>query len=313
MRVLIVENEVVVARAIASALESRGHRVQVALDAEAAFSLPVPEVLIADPEMRGLSGLDLLARYRRQGQSPRSVFISANPSLESCQRALRLGASEFLSKPFRLDELVKAVECEDQASVPLFEETYSTSATCVETVLRDLAAFALRHGVGPTCRARCCTAVGEIVENVCRHAYAADGGELRVTATVDARDLIVTIADDGIGVDTAEVVTEHLSVSGGLTRAAALAENLEIVGGENGRTTVTLHFGAYRVDYAGEQLADLTELDFLTPETSREVLATLECEGGERFFQLPPSLAVVIGRLLAKPDPQRAIAQALRS
>jgi CheY-like chemotaxis protein len=313
MRVLIVENEHVVAKAMSYALESRGHRVDIANSIEAALALSTPEVLIADPERPGLSGLDLLERYRRQGLAPRTVFVSSEPSLESCRRALRLGASEFLSKPFRLEELVRAVELETGSPEALFEETYITSKSCVEVAMRDLAAFALRQGIAPTCRARCCTALGELLDNVCRHAYLVPGGELRVTATIDRRDLIVTVSDDGVGVDACELAIDFMSIGGGLARASALAEDLEIQTGLPRGTTVTLRFGAYLVDYGDEVRADLTELDFLTPDTSREILNTLEFEDGEQFFQLPPSLAVVIGRLLAKPDPRRLIAQAFRS
>ena len=44
-----------------------------------------------------------------------------------------------------------------------------------------------------------------------------------------------------------------------------------------------------------------------------EVLRTLGTVEGSGFLQLPPSLAVVVGRLLAGPDPRRLVAQALRS
>lgn len=313
MRVLIVESEVVVARAMACALESRGHQVDVAAHVEIALALGFPDALIADPELSGLSGLDLLEQYHRQGHRPRAVFITSTPSLESCQRALRLGASEFLSKPFRLDDLIQAVELEDHRPQSLFERSYECHEGVITTVQRDVAAFALRHGISPTCRARCSTAIGELVENVQRHAYPLSSGEFRITATLDPRELIVTVVDEGVGLDPSDVAVEHLSVQGGLARAAALAERIDIRRNGTQGAAITLHFGASLVDYGGDQLADFTEHDFLSPETAREILATLACDGGANFFQLPPSLAVVIGRLLAAPNPQRSSAQALRS
>ena len=313
MNILIVEDEAVVANAMAGALRARGHEVSIAIRAQDALALPRPEVLIADPEMAGLTGLDLLETYRRAGRAPRTVFVSAAPSLESCRRALRLGAAEFLSKPFRLEELVRAVEGEVAPNRPLFDRGYSASTKTLEVCLRDVAAFALRHDVGPTCRARCCTALGELIENVIQHAYPREAGSLQLTATVDERELVVTVSDFGVGCDLERELPGHLVREGGLARAAALSEKLECIGGPGLGTTVSMVFDARRVDFAGDEAADLTELDFLDPQTTREVLHTLRLAGGEGFLQLPPSLAVVIGRLLAGPDPRRIIAQALRS
>lgn len=313
MQVLIVEEEPSVANAMTFALESRGHTVVVARDAQAALNLARPDVLIADPELPGFSGLDLLEEYGHGGVSPRTIFVASEPSLESCRRALRLGAAEFLSKPFRLEELVRAVEAKHAESRSIFEETYAVGEHVVELCSRDLAAFALRRGVGPTCRARACSALGEVIENVRLHAYPMGEGSLRMTATIDERDLIVTIIDDGIGLDAALVATDIMTDGGGLARVSALAEDLDVRGEFGVGTTVQLRFGVYTVDYAGENQADLTELDFLTPDTTRQILATLEMEGAESFFQLTPSLAVVIGRLLAGPDPERLAAQVLRS
>jgi CheY-like chemotaxis protein len=313
MRVLIVENEIVVARAMASALESRGHQVVVAKTVELALSLSTPEVLIADAELPGLSGLDLLERYRREGHAPRTVFISNEPSLESCRRALRLGAAEFLSKPFRLEELVNAVELDKNSQTAFFEESYQTTDANIGIALRDVAAFALRQGISPTCRARVCTALGEIIENVMDHAYPASLSTYEVRAVLDGRDLVVTVNDQGIGFDTSKVTVDYMSTSGGLARAASLAESVELASEPGRLTAVTMRFGAYLIDYNGADQVDLSEMDFFTPDTSREILNTLACDGGESFFQLSPALAVVIGRMLAGPDTKRLAAQALRS
>jgi len=311
MRVLIVESELVVARALAAALESRGHDVDVARRAEEALALTPPEVLIADPELPGLTGLDLLERYRRRGFAPRTVFLSARPSLESCRRALRLGASEFLSKPFRLEELVQAVETEGCLEGARLQRSYAATLPSVEQAQLDLAAFATGRGIGPSCRARACTALGEVVENVVRHAYPCRSGELEVDAEIEGRDLLVMVSDAGVGVDGVELGTEHLCADGGLSRAAALTEGLE-VRTEDGRTRVRMRFGAYRVAYA-QASTDLSEHDYLSPQTTRDLLALLREGGSAEALQLSPALAVVAGRLLADPDPRRAVAHALRS
>ncbi len=313
MQILIVEREVVAARAVADALQSRGHEVAVVASAQEALKKERPEVLIAAEELAGPSGLDLLEEYRRVGHEPHTIFVSASPSLESCQRALRLGAKEFLAKPFRLEDLLRAVEVEPAPALGLFERTYPARPHTLRACLRDVAAFAMQRGVGPSCRARCCTALGEVIENVIDHAYPFEQGELRITATVDERELVVTVTDWGVGCDADQTIRECLMDGGGLTRATALSEDLDLAGGLGLGTTVSMSFDARVVDLAGPERADLTELDFLEPDTSSEVLRTLGAAEGSDFLQLPPSLAVVVGRLLAGPDPRRLVAQALRS
>jgi CheY-like chemotaxis protein len=303
MDILIVEDQVVIAQAMASALESRGHAVRIAGTAELALTLPRPEVLITDMHLGGLTGLDLLLEYKRQGVVPRTIFVTGDATLQSCRDAFRHGASEFLSKPFRLEELVQAVE------------TYAAEDATVERSARDLAAFALRHRVGPTCRARIATAAAEVIKNSCQHAYPHGRGEVFVEATVDDREVIVRIHDDGVGFETSEVAQENLSSTrhDGLARAASLAEGLTLESRLGEGASITLRFGAYYVDYDEVDRVELSELDFFTPDTAVQVLRTLDVEGGEAFLQVSPALAVVIGRLLSGPTSSQVAAQVLRS
>lgn len=315
MDILIVEDEAVIASAMASALESRGHEVRVAGSAEVALTLARPEVLITDLQLGGRSGLDLLRAYKRRGPAPRTIFVTGNPTLEACREAFRQGAAEFLSKPFRLEDLVCAVESTLDGPETLLELRLPAEPRAVRRAAREVAAFCLRHGVGPTCRARVASATGELVKNSVEHAYPSTSGELRLTASVDAREVCVSVADDGVGFDAAQVAELHLAspYHDGLARAAALSEGLQLDSEPGHGARVTLTFGAYHADYDEAEQVDLSELDYFTPETSEEVLRTLREDGGERFFQLSPALAVVIGRLLSGPDTSRVAAQALRS
>ena len=315
MDILIVEDEVVIARAMASALESRGHAVRIAGSAEQALAQPRPDVLIADMQLGGLSGIDLLIEYRRQGISPRTVFVTGNPTLEACREAFRQGASEFLSKPFRLEELIQAVEKREDVSSARFEACYPAVPETVERASRELAAFALRHRVGPTCRARLATAVAEVVQNATEHAYPYTSGEVWIDATIDQREVIIRVHDQGVGFNGQLVADSHLTNANrdGLARAASLAEGIQLESQPGQGASITLRFGAYYVDYDEAESVDLSELDFFTPDTAQQVLQTLQVEGGESFFQVSPALAVVIGRLLSGPDPTRVAAQVLRS
>lgn len=314
MKVLIVEAELTVAAAMACALEARGHEVVIARSVQLALSLPRPEVLVADADIEGLSGIDLLEQYQRTGTVPRSIFVTTTPDLELCHRALQLGDAEFLARPFRLEDLVRAVEaCVSAPSGAAHDSIYPASPAGIEAALRDLAAFAVRQGIGPACRARACTATGELVQNTVDHAFVAGEGSFRISASLEHRDLVVRVCDEGAGFDADRSRLEALADGGGLRRAAALAEDIDLRSRPGAGTTCTLRFSAGRVDFEDCDRIDLGDLDYLTPETAREVLATLELAGEASLFQLSPAMAVVIGRLLAGPDPSRLAAQALRS
>jgi FixJ family two-component response regulator len=69
-----------------------------------------PACVIVDVRMPGLNGMDLqetLIQHRREEQL---VFITGHGDVPMCARAMKAGAVDFLSKPFRDDELLQCVE-----------------------------------------------------------------------------------------------------------------------------------------------------------------------------------------------------------
>ena len=72
--------------------------------------------LVLDVRMPGESGLDFQARLRAQGSAPPIIFITGHADVPMSVRAMRLGAVNFLPKPFRDQELLDAVSealCDD--------------------------------------------------------------------------------------------------------------------------------------------------------------------------------------------------------
>ena len=68
----------------------------------------VPSCLILDLELPGIDGLEL-QRQTGQAHHPRIVFISGHGDISSSVRAMKAGAVDFLAKPFREEELMRAV------------------------------------------------------------------------------------------------------------------------------------------------------------------------------------------------------------
>ena len=129
------------------------------------------------------------------------------------------------------------------------------------------------------------------------------------------RELVVTVADDGIGFDT-ELLDDDLlarPLYSGLARATVLSDGLAIESKLGGGTTVVLRFASASAAFGGDGAVDLTDHDFLTPDVARRVLHTLRRHETSATHQLSPALAVVVGRLLAGPEPRALVERALWS
>jgi DNA-binding response OmpR family regulator len=303
LRVLVVDLDEPILDAVSALLRRRGHDVLTATSAEEALAKGTPDVLVSDLFLGPSGGLELLEALHVRGARPHTVFVTNRPSLEDCRRALHLGAGAFLTKPFRLEELVRAVETGrgGPSGTTGFARSYLSTPACVELAAREIAAYALRCGLTPAARARVATAVAELVDNARRHAYVHARGRVRLEAQLDERSLVVRVADDGLGCDpeTLQRARTARPRASGLARAMALAEDLHVDSAPGDGTCVTARFASTRVDFEEEGCVDLTEHDFLTPDLARRVLHAVEKPDTAGLFHLPPPLAVVVGRLLA--------------
>lgn len=111
--VLLVDDEEALVRHLGRALREEGHEVVTATSvAEASRRLAARsfDVLVADNLMPGGTGLDLIRELQTAGADrPAVVMITAHASVESAIEAMRLGAFDYLQKPFEIEELVVAV------------------------------------------------------------------------------------------------------------------------------------------------------------------------------------------------------------
>src|ERR1700723_599738 len=69
-----------------------------------------PSCLILDIRLPGMSGLEVQRKLIDAGLSIPVIFISAHADVDMAVRAMKFGAVEFLTKPFRPQELVDAVQ-----------------------------------------------------------------------------------------------------------------------------------------------------------------------------------------------------------
>jgi anti-sigma regulatory factor (Ser/Thr protein kinase) len=302
LRILLADNDGAAMQTIASALRRRGHQVQVTDCIEAASNTDA-EVLVCDLPL----ALQALECLRQRGVATRAIVLAERPTSDDCRQVAALGALEVLAKPFRLGELVRAIET---PAAPLPQRTYSAAGALLERsyrampgaavqAARDVSAVALRCGVGPATRARIGSAIAEIVENACTHGYAGGEGTIELAARFERADLLITIRDAGCGFDATLNNTDPTAETRGIARARALAEEIGIESTPGVGTRVELVFRTSHVGFDENGAVDLSDHDFFTPELARRVLEALELDPRGQVFELSPALAVVVGRLLS--------------
>ena len=113
MRVLLVEDDPVVARVLEIALSRAGHEVHLAQDfpkAKARLAEPW-DAIVLDLNLPGGFGLDLLRHLRRDlGKGTPVIILSGLKQERTMLEAMRLGAQDYLTKPFSPQELVLRLE-----------------------------------------------------------------------------------------------------------------------------------------------------------------------------------------------------------
>ncbi|MCX5875947.1 MAG: sigma-54 dependent transcriptional regulator [Deltaproteobacteria bacterium] len=112
-RILIVDDEEKLRMILSIMLEAAGHRVSEAASGEAAVALlgeEAVDLVVSDIRMEGMSGFELLTTIRERELGCPVIFVTAFANLESAVEALRLGAADYLVKPFAEPEVLLAVE-----------------------------------------------------------------------------------------------------------------------------------------------------------------------------------------------------------
>jgi len=110
-RILVVDDEPQLTRVLRTGLKSRGYDVRVAADGLSAFEMFGdwhPDLLITDLAMPNMDGLELTRQIRGISQVP-IIVLSAKDEEKTKIEALDLGADDFVTKPFGIDELLARV------------------------------------------------------------------------------------------------------------------------------------------------------------------------------------------------------------
>ena len=111
-RVLVIDDEANIAELVATALRYEGFEVRTAGDGASALAAVrdlAPDLVVLDVMLPDADGFELQARIRADGQQVPVLFLTARDAVEDRIRGLTLGADDYMTKPFSLEELVARV------------------------------------------------------------------------------------------------------------------------------------------------------------------------------------------------------------
>jgi len=107
-RILIVDDEEIIRVSLQQDLLDEGYLVDISEDGETAIDMLVKgyDLIITDLMMEGIGGIEVLKRAREKHPQQLVIILTGYGELDSAINALRLGAADYLLKPYNYEELL---------------------------------------------------------------------------------------------------------------------------------------------------------------------------------------------------------------
>ncbi len=130
--ILLVDDDPQLLRLVRANLESVGYRILVAMDARSGLELidaEMPDLIILDIMLPGIDGYELCQRIREFSATP-IIMLTAKVEDVDKVRGLKLGADDYLTKPFSVQELLARVEAVLRRAKSTEESKFPPVFTC---------------------------------------------------------------------------------------------------------------------------------------------------------------------------------------
>lgn len=141
MKILVVEDERLLCEGIAEDLELEKYTVDRCYDGAEAYEQLIAEpydLLILDLNLPGMDGLELLRRVRTERPELRVLILSARAGLSDKVTGLDLGADDYLTKPFALEELEARVRTLLRREFVRRESVVRAGDLTLDTITREI-------------------------------------------------------------------------------------------------------------------------------------------------------------------------------
>jgi DNA-binding NtrC family response regulator len=113
LRVLVVDDEILIRKSLSKVLRARGYAVETASSGTEGLEragTTRPQVMILDMRLPDTDGLSVLRRVRQMDPLLQVIVITAFGDVQSAVEAMKLGACDFLRKPYEMEDIALAVE-----------------------------------------------------------------------------------------------------------------------------------------------------------------------------------------------------------
>ncbi len=114
-KILIIEDDISIQQVITDILENEGYKIFTAVNGKYGLDLSrelKPDLIICDVMMPVMDGYEVISTLLNEDETSLIpfIFLSARVEKDNIRHGMELGADDYLTKPFRIDELLKAVE-----------------------------------------------------------------------------------------------------------------------------------------------------------------------------------------------------------
>ena len=259
-RVLLVDDEGFLRSALAEALAMEGHSVEEAStvgEALAAFTTNPCDVVVTDLCLPDGSGMELLERLRALDARFTAIVTTGFGTFEQAVSAIRLRVAAFLTKPFSVAELSRAIAeagefhaSDSQRSGTQRSEEPGpwrarADAAGAQGLLAKLARSLGSRGVAEPLASKAASLAGEALANAVSHAYPNETGSIELELASSGGTLEIQVRDFGCGFDPSRAVVAGLEREGwdsGLVRFHREADAVAIRSTPGRGTSVGLSF-----------------------------------------------------------------------
>jgi DNA-binding NtrC family response regulator len=113
LRILVIDDESVICDACRLVLAEEGHMVDRCLNGKSgllAIERGTYDLILLDMKLPDIDGTEILKIVREKAPAPCVIVMTGYSTMSNALQAMKLGAADYLAKPFTDDELVEAIE-----------------------------------------------------------------------------------------------------------------------------------------------------------------------------------------------------------
>ena len=151
MTILVVEDEVKLARALELELQFEGYDVKLSHDGKEALQLMLDEVfelVILDVMLPNLSGMDILRRLRKENEALPVIMLTARDQIYDKVSGLDYGANDYMTKPFETEELLARIRVQLRKN-PLDDDKTNADQLAVKDIVIYLSTYEVKKNQTP--------------------------------------------------------------------------------------------------------------------------------------------------------------------